>query len=178
MTYVPGREFPRGVTMTKAAVLLLTLPLAGCSIVIGGRPDVCGVYPEGGGPAVIVTRDQELCEVVRIRVTNGLASLPELSQVRIEELLERTRSWEDIRTIDRLVEALREDAGEGFAADVQRAVEAVARQSTRGIDADCAADEQRCMVRGAVRGVRIALLNAEPVTPAGEPAPKRPVDVY
>lgn len=165
--------------MTKAAVLLLALPLAGCSIVVGGRPDVCGEYPEGGGPAVIVTRDQELCEIVRLRVTNGLASLPELSQSRLDELVERSQSWEQIRTMDRLVETLREEAGEGFATDVQRAVDAVAAQSKRTLAADCAAQEERCMVRGAVRGVRIALMNAVPVAPPGATQePSRRDEVY
>lgn len=165
--------------MTKAALLVLALAPAACSIVVGGRPDVCGVYPEGGGPAVIETRDQELCEVVRIRVSNGLASLPELTQARIDQLVERTESWKGIRTTDRLVETLREEAGEGFAADVQRALESVARQSSRGVDAECAADEQRCMVRGAVRGLRIALLNATAVVPEGEsPEKSRRDEVY
>ena len=165
--------------MTKAALLVLLLAPAACSIVLGGRPDVCGVYPQGGGPAVIETRDQELCEVVRIRVSNGLASLPELTQARIDQLVERTESWKDIRTTDRLVETLREEAGLGFAADVQRALESVARQSSRSFDADCAADEQRCLVRGAVRGLRIALLNAQPVVPEGQSQDKsRRDEVY
>jgi len=165
--------------MTKAAVLLLALALAGCSIVIGGRPDVCGEYPEGGGPAVIHTRDQELCEIVRIRVTSGLASLPVLSQTRLDELVGRTEAWEHIRTMDRLVETLREEAGEGFAEDVNRAAKAVAEQSKRGLTAECAAEEERCMVRGAVRGVRIALMNAMPVDPPGEQSePSRRDEVY
>lgn len=147
--------------MTKAVLLFVPLSLAGCTFVIGGRPDVCGEYPEGGGPAVIATRDQELCEVVRLRVTNGLASLPALSQARVDELVERSRSWEHISTIDRLVETLREDAGEGFATDVQRAVEGVNAQSKRPVTDDCAANQERCMVRGAVHGIRIALLNAQ-----------------
>lgn len=154
--------------MTKFALLVSPLLLAGCSIVIGGRPDVCGVYPEGGGPAEIRTRDQELCEVVRLRITNGLASLTVLSEARLEQLVQRTDSWENLPTIERLVEELREEAGEGFAIDVQRAVDAVAEQSTRSITADCAANEQRCMVRGAVHGLRIALMNAEPILPPGE----------
>jgi hypothetical protein len=152
--------------MTKFALLVPPLLLAGCSIVIGGRPDVCGVYPEGGGPAEIQTRDQELCEVVRLRITNGLASLPELSEARLEQLLQRTDSWENLPTIERLIQELREDAGEGFAIDVQRAVDAVNEQSKRSITEDCAANEQRCMVKGAVRGLRIALMNAEAVEPA------------
>jgi hypothetical protein len=116
---------------------------------------------------------------VRLRVTNGLASLPELSQSRLDELVERSQSWEQIRTMDRLVETLREEAGEGFATDVQRAVDAVAAQSKRTLAADCAAQEERCMVRGAVRGVRIALMNAVPVVPPGEAQePSRRDEVY
>jgi hypothetical protein len=163
--------------MTKGAILLVSLSLAGCSIVIGGRPDVCGEYPEDGGPAVIVTRDQELCEIVRLRVGSGLASLPQLSQQRLDELVERTRSWESIGTVDRLLETLREEAGEGFAQDVQRSVASVAAQSTRPLSADCESKQERCMVRGAVRGIRIALLNAQPVTPAGDAQPRAGNDV-
>ena len=165
--------------MIKSAVLLIALPLAGCSIVIGGRPDACGEYGEGGGPAVISTRDQELCEVVRLRIGRGLASLPELSQGRIDELGERSKAWEQIRTIERLVETLREEAGAGFAEDVRRAVDAVEAQSKRELTAECAAESERCMVRGAVRGLRIALLNAEPIAPPGEtPEGRRTDDVY
>lgn len=164
--------------MKKALASLLSLTLAGCSIVIGGRPDACGEYPQDGGPAVISTRDQELCEVVRLRIGNGLASLPELPQARLDELLERTRSWESIRTMDRLVETLRDEAGLGFAVDVQRAVAAVAAQSSRPLTPECEAEQERCMVRGAVRGIRIALLNAQPVEKPGEPAPSPKPDVY
>ena len=164
--------------MTKIAVIIAALLPAGCSIVIGGRPDVCGVYPEGGGPSVIETRDQELCEVVRIRVSNGLASLPVLTQQRLNELLDRTNSWESLPTIERLVEELRDDAGEGFAQDVQRAAQSVAEQSKRPVSEDCAAREQRCMVKGAVRGLRIALLNAEPVVPEGEQPGGKHDEVY
>jgi hypothetical protein len=64
--------------------------------------------------------------------------------------------------VDALLRRVRADAGEVMAAAVERAVHEVLAHSTRAVRASCA-DEQRCLVRGAALGIRIALDDASQV---------------
>ena len=147
--------------MKTIAAALLPLALGACSILVGGHPETCGEYPAAGGPAVIATLDQELCEVVRLRVLRGLDSLGELSRETIDRLIDRTLGWEQKATVDDLVATIRRDAGDAMADDVRRAVDSVTAHSQRPLAADCA-DAQRCLVKGAAHGARVALLYAQP----------------
>ena len=125
------------------AVLAVTLS-AGCTWVIGGsRDDMCGERPASGGPPVIVTRDQELCDVVRARVQRQL-DVSSLKRDELDRLIDRTLHWETRDTLDEFVAAVRRDAGDAFADEVRRAVDAVAAQSRRTTRPDCA-DVQRCL---------------------------------
>lgn len=155
----------------KAAAILVPLVLGGCSVVLGGRPETCGTYPKSGGPAVIATRDEEICDVVRLRVLRELEGLSVLERDTIDGLIQRLPAWESRPDVDSLVAAIRNDAGDGMADEVRRAVDDVTAKSARPLPADCA-DVQRCLVKGAVRGVRIALLYAQPKAP--EPPPPSP----
>jgi hypothetical protein len=147
--------------MRLALAALPLLLLGACTIAVGGRPETCGTYPEGGGPAVIRMRDQELCEVVRLRVLRGLSGVAGLTQAGIDALLEKTDSWGRRSTVADLVEAIRRDAGDAFADDVARSYSAVTAQSKLPVAPECEADE-RCWVRGAVLGIEIALRQAQP----------------
>lgn len=155
--------------MRRPLLALVPLVLASCTLVIGGRPETCGTYPDDGGPAVLVTRDQELCEIVRLRTARGLASVESLTQEQIDALLGRVASWSNERTMASLAARIRSEAGDPMADDVLRSFDAVRAGSSRPIAPECEADE-RCWVRGAVRGIEIALLYAQPsAPPEGEP---------
>lgn len=157
----------------KSALIPLPLVLCACSMVFGGRPESCGTYPKGGGPAVIVTRDEEVCEIVRLRVLRQLDGLSILERDTIDGLLERVPGWEGKRDVDGLVAAIRKDAGDDLADEVRRAIDDVVTKSARPLPADCV-DVQRCLVKGAARGVRIALLYATPSKPEAPPPAAKP----
>ena len=139
--------------------LLPALLLGAC--VFGGRPEICGEPHAGGGPAVLSTKDQELCEIVRLRVLMERETAPSFTRARLDHLVDRSLAWEMKGTLAALLEAVRADAGDGFAGAMQRAFDAVRTKSSRPLPADCP-DAERCLVRGAARGARIALLTAEP----------------
>jgi hypothetical protein len=150
--------------------ILLCLPLAACSIVIGGRVETCGEHPADGGPAVIVTKDQEICEMVRVRVARAIEEDPEITYARVDELREKSLQWEREKTFDGLVAAVRRDAGDLTADAMRSAVDAVLAQSKRPLPADHG-DVERCLVKGAMKGLNIALLNVRPWAPATPTAP-------
>ncbi len=119
-------------------------------------PEACGEYPAGGGPAVIRTRDQELCEITRQRVMQHLQRLPGLDYERAETLFERSQRWQFADTIAELLETIEKDAGAEFAAAVARAVESV-RNSTKPLSAACESEREKCMAQGAAKGAYLAL---------------------
>ena len=144
-----------------SAPIPFLLLLSGCEIFVGGRVDSCGEPPpDGRGPAVIATLDQELCDVVRLRVIRRLDGMEELKRADLDRLVDRTLAWEQKRTLDELVEAIRKDAGDAMAEEVQRAASAVLAQSRRTTRPECG-EVQRCLVKGAAKGARIALLVAQ-----------------
>lgn len=148
--------------MRLRLVLVLLLPaLAGCQILIGPRIERCGETPEGGGPSVIVTIEQELCEVVRLRVIRQLEGMQGLTRETIDRLVDRALTWEKQPTLDRLIAMIRKDAGDEMANEVERAATGVLAHSQRTPGPDCE-DVQRCLVKGAAKGSRIALEVALP----------------
>jgi len=150
------------------------LALCACSILIGGAKETCGERPAGGGPAVLVTKDQELCEVVRIRVAQALEDDPDISYEKLEELRDKSMSWRGQETVEGLVAAIRRDAGDMTADAVQRAVDSVVAQSKRPLRVE-GADVEPCLVKGVVKGARLALFRAGPwpaAAPAGAAAEK------
>jgi len=164
--------------LRTAPVLALAACLAACTVQIGGHVETCGEIPDGGGAPVIATKDQELCELVRLRVAQALEKDPDLTYGRVQELLDKTSEWEGKRTLESLVAALRKDCGNVTADAVQRAVDDVTSRSTRPTRKDCD-DVQRCLVKGAAKGVRMALSAARPwgpetpTAPAPAPAPDK-----
>ena len=150
------------------------LCLGGCQMMFGGHMETCGEYPAGGGPAMISTKDQQVCDVVRLRVGRAIDLHGLVSRADVERLLERTLAWEHKATIDDLVDAIRKDAGDAVADEVRRAVDSVLAHSTLPMPADCP-DAQRCLVKGAARGMRIALSYAHPNDIAPPPPPAEDV---
>jgi hypothetical protein len=119
----------------------------------------CGEAVPGGGPPRIVSRDGELCESVRLRVADHLGQLPSIAPEQAQLLADLTWRWEDAKTLDGFLTRVREDAGDEFAAAVARAVRDVRDHGQRPVRADCT-DEERCLVKGAALGARIALSDA------------------
>lgn len=142
--------------ISPAAVLLAAASAfsAGCESV---RPDVCGAFPPGGGPPVVSTRDQEACELARLRVRDAVAAAGFGDARRIEVVHDLSRSWDDARTVDGLVARVRQDAGDAVADAVRRACDDVAAHSKRPDAPGCG---EACLVRGAAKGARIALDDA------------------
>ena len=125
---------------------------AGCET----PPEACGEYGPDGGPAIIRTRDQELCEITRQRVMQHLQKRTDLDLDSAEKLFERSQSWRFEDTIAGLLERIETDAGPEFAAAVRRAIDSVAA-STKPWPPDCAEERERCLARGAAKGAYLAL---------------------
>lgn len=119
-------------------------------------PEACGEYPEGGGPAVIRTKDQELCEITRQRVMRHLQKREDLDFETAERLFERSLNWRFESTIDGLLARIEKDAGPDFAAAVRRAIDSV-QASTKPYSADCETQREACMAKGAAKGAYLAL---------------------
>lgn len=122
-------------------------------------PTACGEVPPGGGPRAIVTREHELCEIVRLRVEHELTRLADLDEVLVQRWHDASWGWADARTPEGVVTRVRQDCGDGMADAVARAVEDVRAHSTRAVGADCE-DAERCLARGAGLGARFAIENA------------------
>jgi hypothetical protein len=146
------------------------LALGACTYMFGGHMETCGEYPAGGGPAVIATKDQQICDVVRLRVGREIDLHGLVSRADVDRLLERTGTWERQATLDDLVDAVRHDAGDAVAAELRRATDSVLAHSTLPMPADCP-DVQRCLVKGAARGLRIALGYSHPHDERPPPPP-------
>jgi hypothetical protein len=156
-------------------VVVAALPLAACSLVIGGATDTCGERPAGGGPPVIVTKDQELCDIVQIRVAQAVEDDPGIGYARLLEIRDKSMDWQGQKTLDGLVAAIRRDAGDKTADAVQRAVDSVMAQSKRPLRVE-GDDVQPCLVKGAAKGARLAVMRAGPwpaATPQGAAAEKQ-----
>jgi hypothetical protein len=147
-------------TFRLLCVAAAALPLAACNLVLGG-PETCGERPSGSGPAVIATKDQELCDVVRLRVAQALEDDPAISYAKVVELRDKCDDWRRAPTIERLVAAIRRDAGDMTADAVQRAVDSVVAQSKRPLRVE-GDDVEPCLVKGAAKGARMALMNSGP----------------
>jgi hypothetical protein len=142
--------------MFRSLALLAPLTLlAACEIV---REDVCGEVPPGGGPPVARTREQELCEIARLRVQSALANDPKLDEMAATHLYDRALGWDSSKTTDALVARIRKDAWPELADAVARAVRE-AREYSKKPFGDCP-DEERCLARGAARGARFAIDDA------------------
>jgi hypothetical protein len=152
------RRFPasaRAVLAATAAIVVAALPLGACT-----QPrTTCGEPSPAGGPPVITTKDGELCESARLRVAEALARLPTLVPEDAERYRDMTWSWEDARTLDAFMRRVRDDAGEEIAAAMSLAIEQVRAHSTKPTRADCKSEE-RCLVKGAALGARIAFDDA------------------
>lgn len=141
--------------LTTAAVL---------SALVGGcvtPRTTCGESPDGRGPPVIATQDAELCESVRLRVADALGRMQGLYDQRAQDLRDLTWRWEDAATLDGFLRRVREDGGQEIAAAIARAVEDVRAHSTKPARAGC--DDERCLVKGAALGARIAFDDAAAV---------------
>ncbi len=141
------------------ACLALAGSLPACQLALG-PPETCGAYPSGGGPAVIASRDQELCELVRLRVSRSLERTQGLELADVQQMLSRAARWDTERDVEQLVEQIRRDANDEVANDVERAIAWVLEHSAKPLPADCP-DVQRCLARGAAKGARLALEWAE-----------------
>ena len=144
--------------MRLGRALVLSALVAGPAVLGACQqpPLACGVYPPGGGPAVIHTRDQQLCELVRQRVLQFMARSDDLTFERAETIAEKAPRWRRADTLDELVVLIRREAGDALADLVVRAVAAVEGPAGKPLPADCP-DIQECLVEGAVKGAEIAL---------------------
>ncbi|MCE9636252.1 MAG: hypothetical protein K8T90_11170 [Planctomycetes bacterium] len=122
----------------------------------------CGEPSGRGGPPLIATRDGDLCESARLRVAEALGRRSDLFAERAEQLREFTWSWQDAKSLEGFVRRAREDAGDDVADAIGLAIEQVRAHSTKPLRADCA-DAERCLVRGAALGARIAFDDAAQV---------------
>jgi hypothetical protein len=149
--------FPTSRAARRATLALAAFAaLPACSM---RRTDVCGEVPASGGPAVVVSRDQELCEITRTRVQRILADDMKLDELTTQHLHSKSFSWEDAKTTDGLVARIRSDAGDAYADAVARAIADVRQFSTRPLKPDCPV-EDRCLALGAARGARFAVGDA------------------
>ncbi len=131
-------------------------------------PVACGVYRPGGGPAEIRTRDQQLCELVRQRVLQYMATEPELTLQASDELANRAARWHFADTLDELIAKVRRDAGDRLAELVGRAVASVRASDAKPLPADCP-DVEACLVRGAALGAELALVQRGYYVSGGRP---------
>ncbi|MCG3135776.1 MAG: hypothetical protein HMLKMBBP_03532 [Planctomycetes bacterium] len=138
----------------SAAVASAFVALAALAACESTRPDVCAPLPPGGGPPVLATQDQELCEVARLRVRDAVYAAGIRDDRRVGVIHDLSRSWGDADTVAGLVERIRGDAGDEIAEAVRRACDDVRSRSRRPLPAGCG---ERCLVRGAAKGARIAL---------------------
>ena len=93
------------------ALPLLAAALAACET----PPTGCGEVPPGGGPRVITTRDQELCEIVRLRLEFALSEIPDLEEAVVQRWHDASWGWTDARTCEGVVARIREDSGDPLA---------------------------------------------------------------
>lgn len=158
-------------TAARAAAVRATVAAAGLAAagaLLGAcvQPrTTCGEAPAGSGPPVITTRDGELCESVRLRVADALGRMQDLYAERASSLRDLTWRWEDARTLDGFLRRVRDEAGDGIADAIARAVDEVRAHGTKPMRADCT-DAERCLVRGAALGARIAFDDAAAVLTA------------
>jgi len=160
-TSFPGRRTERrgraeARRLRAAAMVLVLATTVFAAVGCETAPEACGEYPEGGGPAVIRTRDQELCEITRQRVMQHLQKREDLDHARAEALFEKSVTWKFSDSIQDLLVRIEQDAGAEFAAAVRRAVDSVAA-STKPFTADCETQRERCMTKGAAKGAYLAL---------------------
>jgi len=149
-------------TLRRLVLVVAAAPLlAACSIIIGAGTETCGERHEGRGPAVLVTKDQELCEIVRIRVAQALEDDPAITYAKVDELRETSADWQHKKTVESLVDTIRREAGDMTADAVQRAVDSVLAQSKRPLRVE-GDDVEPCLVKGMAKGARLALLRAGP----------------
>lgn len=122
----------------------------------------CGEPSGRGGPPVVATQDAELCESARLRVAETLGRRADLFAERAEQYREFTWSWQDAKTLEGFLRRVRDDGGDDLADAIGVAIEQVRAHSTKPLRADCA-DAERCLVRGAALGARIAFDDAAQV---------------
>lgn len=141
----------------RDAVLLVAFAaaLSGCT----APPTACGEPAPFGGPPRISTLEQELCEIVRLRLEHVLTKHPNLDEFTAQRWLDRSWGWGDAKTVDGVVAQVRADCGDAFAEAVRRAADEVRRESKRTIAPSCE-DAERCLARGAALGARLAVDNA------------------
>ncbi len=137
----------------RSALLLSATLLGGCA----GRPLTCGEYPAEGGPAIIRTRDQQICESVRLRVIQHLMAMQDLDLRKAEKLYEKVTGWRRADTLDELYTMAEKDGGPEIAAAIRRAVESVRATTTKPVAADCAEELEACLTAGAVKGAELAM---------------------
>jgi len=135
-------------TLAMAALLLTS-----CE----SRPLSCGEYPAEGGPAIIRTRDQQVCEAVRMRVIQHLSALENLDLMMAEKIYEKVIGWRRADTLGELYALAERDAGPEMAAAIRRAVESVRGSTAKPISAECEAKLDACLTAGAVKGAELAM---------------------
>jgi len=135
------------------ALVFVAAALPGCET----RPLSCGEYPAAGGPAVIRTRDQQVCETVRMRVIQHLAALPDLDLQKAEQLYQRVLSWRRFHTLEDLYAGAEKDGGPELAAALRRGVESVRAESAMPLTAECERKLEECLTAGAVKGAELAM---------------------
>jgi len=133
---------------------MLVIPiLAACE----SRPLSCGEYPADGGPAAIVTRDQQVCEAVRLRVMQHLSGMKSLDLQSAEKLYESILTWRRASTLEDLYARAEKTGGPEMAAAVRRAVESVREETAKPVSEKCAKKLEACLTKGAAKGAELAM---------------------
>ena len=68
--------------------------------------DRCGTPRPGGGPPILETREQELCENVRLAALRHFAALPDLTSERAEDITRASRRWTTVDSLESLLARL------------------------------------------------------------------------
>lgn len=125
--------------------------LAACTTV----PEMCGERPAKGGPPVLRTRQQELCESVRIRVLQYLEHHPVMSDDDYDTLRRRSKAWLGADSTDDLAQRLRDDEGPELAALVADVIRRSSERSRLPLEGE--GDADMLVARAAGHGAALAV---------------------
>ncbi len=142
---------------TQRLSLLISLVAACLTAACQTPRRVCGTAPEGGGPPVLTTREDEICESVRWRVLEQMRVREEFSYAHAERLFTAAETWSTSTTLEdlrRRVAAV--DDEQAMATTIVDAARHAWETSKAPVSTGCETDEA-CVAEAAAHGARVAL---------------------